>query len=442
MSPPNRRERILPATPITWALRPAERFLHVQAASGGMLLCCAILAVALANSPYGAAYLEFLNTPIGIRAGDWRFELSILAWINDGLMAIFFFIVGLEVKREAVHGELRQWKQAALPVAAALGGMIVPAALYSLLQYGQPGERGWGIPMATDIAFVVGAMALLGSRVPRPLRVTLLTLAIVDDIGAILVIALGYSHGIHLGWLIVSAAGVLLVAILARLGLRSIPVYTLLGAGIWFACHESGIHATIAGVILGLMTPAKSYLSATALGKLVDRADDFFRGDLEAEEGRATEVRYLQRAVRESISPLEYLENTLHPWVGFVIMPIFALANAGVAIESSALTSPIALAVVVGLVLGKPLGILAFSLLAVRLEVARIPEGVTWRQLTGGGCLAGIGFTMALFIASLALGEPLLTEAKVGILAASLVAAAVGMTILWTAPTNAAAESE
>lgn len=390
MSHRRRRERVLPATPIAWALRPAERFLHVQTASGGLLLCCAILAVAIANSPYGTAYLEFLNTPIGIRMGDWRFELSILAWINDGLMAIFFFVVGLEVKREAVHGELRQWTQAALPVAAALGGMIVPAALYSLLQQGQPGERGWGIPMATDIAFVVGAMALLGSRVPRPLRVTLLTLAIVDDIGAILVIALGYSDGVHVSWLIASAVGVLLVAILARLGLRSIPVYTLLGAGIWFACHESGIHATIAGVILGLMTPANSYLCATALGKLVDRADDFFRGDLEAEEGRATEVRYLQRAVRESISPLEYLENTLHPWVGFAIMPIFALANAGVAIESSALTSTIALAVVVGLVIGKPLGILAFSFLAVRLGVARIPEGVTWRQLTGGGCLAGI----------------------------------------------------
>jgi NhaA family Na+:H+ antiporter len=231
-----------------------------------------------------------------------------------------------------------------------------------------------------------------------------------------------------------SVGGVALVAVLARLGLRSILVYTVLGAGIWFACHESGIHATIAGVVLGLMTPARSYLSSTAVGQLVDRADDFFRGDLEAEPERATEVRYLQHAVRESISPLEYLENTLHPWVGFFIMPIFALANAGVALDFSAIASPISFAVIVGLVVGKPLGILTFSYLAVRLGLARFPGKMTFRHLAGGGCLAGIGFTMALFIASLALEGPLLAQAKVGILIASVIATTLGVTILWFRP--------
>lgn len=426
----HRRERILPTTPMTRVVRPVERFLHVQTASGAVLLACALIAVIAANSPFSEAYLQFWNVPIGLHFGDWHVEHSLLTWINDGLMAVFFFAVGLEVKRELVLGELRQPRQAALPVAAAIGGMLAPALLYWMLQAGQPGERGWGIPMATDIAFVVGAMAILGDRVPRALRITLLTLAIVDDIGAILIIALVYSHDLHWSWLGASAAGVGAVALLARLGLRSIPVYTMLGAGIWFACHESGIHATIAGVILGLMTPAQSYLSVSALGKLVDHADDFFRGDLDAEEERASEVSYLQRAVRESISPLEYLENALHPWVGFVIMPIFALANAGVAVELTALTAPVAVAVVVGLVVGKPLGILVLSFLAVKIGLARLPEGLSWRQLASGGCLAGIGFTMALFLAGLALQEPQLSSAKIGILAASAISASLGTMLL------------
>jgi NhaA family Na+:H+ antiporter len=436
MTTHRRRERILPTTPMARVMHPVERFLHVQTASGGVLLLCALFALAMANSPYREAYQGFWQTPVGLRLGDWRLEYSLLTWINDGLMAIFFFVVGLEVKREMVRGELRQPRQAALPVAAAIGGMIVPAALYWLLQRGAPGERGWGIPMATDIAFVVGAMAILADRIPRSLRVMLLTLAIVDDIGAILVIAIGYSDGLEGAWLLASVGGVALVAVLARLGLRSILVYTVLGAGIWFACHESGIHATIAGVVLGLMTPATSYLSSTAIGKLVDRADDFFRGDLEEEEERATEVRYLQNAVRESISPLEYIENALHPWVGFVIMPIFALANAGVALDFSAAASPISLAVIVGLVVGKPLGILVFSYLAIRVGLARFPDTMTVRHLAGGGCLAGIGFTMALFIASLALEGPLLAQAKVGILIASVIATTLGMAMLWFGPTS------
>ncbi len=412
-----------PREPIDSLIEPIERFMHVEAAGGIVLLACTVVALVIANSPFADAYHHFWETEIGITVGGLRLSHSIEHWINDGLMALFFFVVGLEVKRELVLGELRDPRRAALPLVAAVGGMAVPAAVYLALQMGGPAQRGWGIPMATDIAFVVGCMAVLGKRVSHGLRVMILTLAIADDIGAILVIALGYSTGIHLVPLALGVAGAAMIVALARLGVRSFGVYTLVGALVWLAFLQSGIHATLAGVVLGLLTPARAYLSESVFAQFLQRTAETVRGG----PPDVASVRDLERATRETVSPLAYLETCLHPWVGFVVMPIFALANAGVPMGAGLLHHPVALAVAAGLVVGKPLGIVATSWLAVRLGIARLPDGASWTAIAAGGCLAGIGFTMALFVAGLALQESSLEAAKVGVLAGSLVAAALGL---------------
>jgi len=346
-------------------------------------------------------------------------------------MAIFFFVVGLEVKREMVIGELRDPKRAALPVAAAIGGMVIPAGIYLLMQGGGEAARGWGIPMATDIAFVVGCLAVLGDRVPRILRVMLLSLAIVDDIGAILVIAIGYTESINTTALFLAFAGLGVVYTLGRLGVRSFGIYVFLGTLVWFGFHESGVHATIAGVLLGLMTPAKSYLGENTVSDLLKRADETLHGGAWVNmHHRSDAVRGFTDSVREVISPLEYLEGTLHPWSSFLIMPIFALANAGVHFTMGDFADPVALAIMAGLVIGKPIGIVLFSFLAVKLITKALPEGITWGMLTGGGFLAGIGFTMALFISGLALSGDVLPIAKVGVLGASALAAVIGVGLL------------
>ena len=423
----------LPEEPIDRLIGPLERFLHVEAAGGIVLLTCTVAALVLANSPLAEGFLGFWKTPIGFEIGSFQMTHSLKHWINDGLMAVFFFVIGLEVKRELVLGELKDPRRAALPVAAALGGMLVPAGIYLALQLGEPGESGWGIPMATDIAFVVGCMAILGPRVPHSLRVVVLSLAIADDIGAVLVIAVGYTETIHLGALLLGLVGIGVIFGFERLGVRSLPVYALISVLVWLAFHESGVHATIAGVILGLMTPARSYVSEGLFGQFLDRATQVFEGDgWKTEADRAAKIRRFQRAARETIPPLEYLENALHPWVGFVIMPVFALANAGVPFELSDFGDPVATAVMAGLAIGKPLGIVAFSWLAIRVGLASLPQGVGWGMLTAGGALAGIGFTMALFIAGLALEGSALDAAKVGILGGSALSAIVGMGLLLT----------
>jgi len=425
-----RRPR-LPAQPIDRLIGPLERFMHVEAAAGIVLLACTAVALALANSPLSAAYLHFWEVEVGFHLGSVRVSHSLHHWINDGLMALFFFVVGLEVKRELVLGELRDPQRAALPLVAAIGGMLAPAAIYLALQAGTPAQRGWGIPMATDIAFVVGCMAVLGPRIPHGLRIMILTLAIADDIGTILVIALGYSTGIHLGPLLVGAFDLVLVVILAYVGIRSFGIYTLVGLLVWFAFQESGVHATIAGVILGLLTPARPHLTRASFARFLEHAAASRPGDdPEVAADRSAGVRMLRQAARETVSPLEYLESTLHPWVGFVIMPVFALANAGVPLHLASFAEPVALAVAAGLVIGKPLGILLFSWLAVRAGLAHLPAGVGWGALTGGGILAGIGFTMALFVAGLALDGTALEAAKVGIIAGSVVSAALGLAVL------------
>ncbi|UCE02014.1 MAG: Na+/H+ antiporter NhaA [Candidatus Latescibacterota bacterium] len=439
MSEQERAPALMRAEPIHRLTVPFQRFLHVEAAGGVVLLVATVTALVLANSSAAESYAAFWKTKVGFEFGSFQFKHSLQHWINDGLMVIFFFVVGLEVKRELVVGELRDMRRAALPIAAALGGMLVPALLYLATQWGEPGQRGWGIPMATDIAFVVGCMAVMGSRVPRSLRVFLLSLAIADDIGAILVIAIGYTESVDTTSLLLALVGVAVVVACARVGVRSFAVYTILGALIWYGFHESGVHATIAGVILGLLTPARSYVSSGVFAEMLERVHDVVHGDWEAESHRAEKVQSFQAATREMVPPTEYLEHTLHPWVSFGIMPLFALANAGVAIRVSDLTSPVAIAIMLGLVVGKPVGILLFSWIAVTLKWARLPEGVGWRLITAGGCLAGIGFTMAIFIAGLAVEGELLADAKVGILGASLLAALLGLSLIGTSSRSSSA---
>jgi NhaA family Na+:H+ antiporter len=313
--------------------------------------------------------------------------------------------------------------------------MIAPAGVYLAVQSGGDAVRGWGIPMATDIAFVVGCMAVLGPRIPHGLRVLLLSLAIVDDIGAILVIAFGYTDKVHVDFLIYGFALIVVLWFFQRWGVRRIPIYVVLGTLIWFCFHESGIHATIAGVILGLLTPADRWVEGGLFTKILKSADNVFSGDWSGSESeQVAAIRHLRTASEEAVSPLERLETGLHPWVGFVIMPVFALANAGIPLNMSELGAPISIAIIAGLVLGKPIGIVAASWLVLKAGLSDMPKGVNWGMLTGGGFLAGIGFTMAIFIAELAFkGDSLdasLVTAKLGILAASLLAAVVGMAFL------------
>lgn len=425
---------VLPRKPVDRVLDPLLQFMHVQAAGGIVLAVATVTALAIANSPWGEAYLHFWETPVGMHFGSWKLEHPLLDWINDALMAIFFFVTGMEVKREIVLGELREIRRATLPLLAAVGGMIAPAVIYLSLQWGQPGQSGWGIPMATDIAFVVGCMMLLGRRVPLGLRIALLTLAIADDIGAILVIAVGYTSDLHLNWLFFGAAFLILIAFMARIGIRSILAYVLVGSIVWLCFHESGVHATIAGVILGLQTPARPLLGSNDLVRVVDWARDHLSGDWDSTNHSAAKVNLLTRATRQTISPLEYLESTLHPWVAFGILPLFALANAGVVVSVADLLHPVALAVVAGLVIGKPLGVMLMCFVSVKLGVARLPTGVTWLSLLAGGFLCGIGFTMALFIAGLAISPELLGPAKIGVLSGSVISATLGMTMLLLLP--------
>lgn len=416
---------------VRW-VRPIVQFLRVESASGIVLLVCTLTALGLANSPWSAAFHQFWQTRVALTIGAFELSKPLLLWINDGLMTIFFFVVGLEIKRELVMGELRDARKAALPVLAAVGGMVVPAGIYLGLQAGQPGEPGWGIPMATDIAFVVGFLALFGRRVPLGLKVMLLSLAIADDIGAVLVIAIFYSTKLSFGFLGLAATGFGLTLLLNRAGVRRVPVYVVVGAVIWLAFLKSGVHPTVAGVLLGLLTPASAWVGDRAL---LDVLRDTLRQlgserDGQVEPHRKPLLEQVQATTREAVAPLEHLEMGLHPWVAFGIMPLFALANAGVSIRPEALSDPVALAVAAGLVVGKPTGILLLSWLGTTLGLARLPAGVNWRLLFGAGCLAGIGFTMSLFIAGLALDDALLDAGKIGTLLGSTVSAVLGCGLL------------
>lgn len=378
---------------------PFQRFFSTEAAGGIVLLACAAIALAWANSPWATAYHHLWETPLGFDARSFGLSLTLHEWVNDGLMAVFFFFVGLEIKREVLIGELSTRRSATLPVAAAIGGMVVPAAIYALVNRGGAGAHGWGVPMATDIAFALGVLALFGSGLPSGLRVFLAALAIVDDLGAVLVIALFYTNEVRWGALAAAAAIVAVLVGLNLSGVRRAAVYVALGILLWLFVLFSGIHATVAGVLLALTIPARQRTTAESEPSLLQR-----------------------------------METALHGPVAFVIMPIFALANAGVPLGAGvigAVRTPVALGVILGLVVGKPLGIMLASFAAVHAGAAELPPGVTWRQVHGASWLGGIGFTMSLFIAGLAFADAgVLDVAKLGVIAASALAGLVGFVLL------------
>lgn len=421
----------LPHESVQRLTRPLARFLRIEAVAAAVLLFFTVAAVGLANSPWAEAFLGVWETPMGLQIGSLAFVRSMKDWIGDGLMTLFFFLVAVELKRELVLGELRQPRMAALSVSAALGGMAVPAALYLLLQSGQPGEAGWGVVMSTDTAFVIGCLALLKSRIPQSLRVFMLSLAIVDDIGAILVVAIGYGHNLSWSALAFAVVGLAVVRLMALVGIRSIALYILAGVFIWFAVDRSGVHATISGVLLGLMTPTGRWVSDERLYGILDRVIAYPAGNEGSGDTRDRQsLRLAETAARETLAPAERIQIALHPWVAYLVMPLFAFANAGVSLSPGDLGGSISVAVFVGFALGKPAGILAFTWLALRLGAMRPPE-LEWKLLAGGGILAGIGFTMALFISNLAFDRSLLDQAKLGIFLASLFSAAVGLAFLF-----------
>ncbi len=429
--------------PIRKVLYPINEFMHAEASGGIVLMACALAALVWANSPWADSYAALWGAKITIGPEGYAISETLLHWINDGLMAVFFFVVGLEMKREVLVGELASLRLAALPVAAALGGMVVPALIYVAINLGGEGVGGWGVPMATDIAFALGVLALLGSRVPANLKIFLTALAIVDDLGAVLVIALFYTAEVSWGWLGVGAAFLGTLVVANRLHVRHPIPYALLGLGLWVAFLESGVHATIAGVLLALTIPARTRMDSDGfLRRSREILEEFDRAGEEGPHilsngGQQAAVAELEAACERVQSPMQRLEHALHPWVAFGIVPLFALANAGVALGGGivdALTEPVTLGIVAGLVVGKQVGVLLFAWGVVRLHLADLPDDVGWRHIYGAGLLAGIGFTMSLFIGSLAFGEgPLLDAAKTGILAASLIAGAAGWLVLRSA---------
>lgn len=417
-----------------FARRPLERFLRIQAASGVLLLVSAAAALLWANSRWAESYVHFWHTPVGLRLGTFTFERSLEWVVNDGLMVVFFFVVGMEIRREVHHGELSEWRRAALPAAAALGGMLAPAVLYLFLA-GAPATRaGWGVPMATDIAFAVGVLTLLGQRVPAALRVLLLALAVIDDLGAIVVIALFYSAGISPAGVLVATLGFGGILAMQRLGVRAKAAYIVPAVVAWAGVYAAGIHPTIAGVIVGLMTPVRAWFGAEGFvagaGKELERLAHIEPSTLSSHD-LAQALGNVDLARREALSPAESLIEQLHPWVAFGIMPVFALANAGVTVSGAALDAnswSVLSAVALGLLVGKPVGVLLACWLTLRLGVGKLPAGMTFRHLVVLGVVAAVGFTMSLFIAQLAFTDlQLLAAAKLGVLAASGAAGVLGL---------------
>lgn len=428
-------------TSLDWTLEPFRQFARLEAAGGILLLVCTAVALFIANSPWSGAYFDLLHhSKLGFVFGDWSLKMSLSHWINDALMAVFFFHVGLEIKREFLAGELSSMRKAALPIVAALGGMVVPALIFFGFNVGQETVRGWGIPMATDIAFALGVLALLGNRVPVALKVFLAALAIVDDIGAVLVIAVFYTEELSVFALI---AGGLVLGISMALnlaGVRRLEVFAILGTLLWLFVLWSGVHATIAGVLMAMTIPTRRRDWRAGVEQELREAAAMLasirgpgQGPLANREFH--DALHAVDEVRETLeSPLLRLEHTLGPLVSFLIMPVFALANAGVRIQGDLLAqfaSPVCLGVMAGLVVGKQIGVFGFSWVAVKLGIAQVPEGATFRMVYGTALLAGIGFTMSLFIANLAFpGGAGMTEAKVGILCASLFSGCVGYFVL------------
>ncbi len=427
--------------PIDRLLKPVDSFIHNQAASGLVLFISTAIALILANSPWRDAYHHIWETVVSVRFGDFHLERDLHHLINDGLMAVFFFVVALELKREFVGGEFSQPRNAILPIAAAIGGMVFPALVYLLVVgFDGPYANGWGIPMGTDTAFVLGLLAILGKRVPSAVKVFFLTTAVVDDIGAVSVIALFYTSDISMMNLVLGGVFLLALILMNVLGVRSVMAYGLVGiGGLWLAFLLSGVHATVAGVLAALAIPARTKMSeATYPERLRELADRFAGMAITPGATISTEQQYLIGKVKRfstyAETPLQRLEQAMHPWVAFVILPIFALANAGIELPASLsglFESPVTLGVFLGLVVGKPVGLLLMSWLMVKLRLGRLSEGVRWSHMFGVAVMAGVGFTMAVFINELAFEDTAVREhAKLGILFASVVAGIIGFTLL------------
>jgi Na+:H+ antiporter, NhaA family len=408
-----------------------ERFVQSETAGSVLLFGATVIALVWANSSWSASYFALWKLPLQIGRRP-LLSMDLHHWIDDGLMVLFFLVVGLEIKREIAKGELSSFRQAALPIMAALGGMIIPAILYFMLNRTGSGARGWGIPMATDIGFAMGVLALLGKRIPSSLRVFMLALAIVDDVGAILVIAFFYTPKISLSALAVAGG---LLALLVVIAMRRAPVsvYAVVGFFFWAAVLSSGVHATIAGVILGLIAPIKPKFRPEELAQSAEPLLGSFRAQISSQDKSSAEATLteLDQLLRGTDSTAERLERSLHPWVCYFVLPLFALASAGVNLSTEnlklAISSPIALGIFLGLVGGKAVGITAFSFVAVQSKIAGMAEGLTWPGIAGVGILAGVGFTVALFISTLSFGdETLVATAKVAVLAASLAAGSIG----------------
>lgn len=426
--------------PVERLLAPFREFSRASASGGLLLIGAAAVALVWANSAYADAYVALWATEFTVSLGGVALSDSLLHWVNDGLMAIFFLAIGLELKREALVGELASRRRAALPIAAAVGGAVLPAAIFIGLVSEGTAARGWGVPMATDIAFALGILALLGRRAPLGLRIFVTALAIVDDLLAVLVIAIFFTGDLSVPALVASA-GVLAALVTAnRIGVRRPLVYAALGVALWLAVSESGIHATVAGVLLALTVPATTRLDSDAYVARAREHINDFEGRTAGGEDATTDEHHaalweLEEVTEQAQAPMLRIEHALHPWVSFLIVPLFALANAGVRVETdvaSALRDPIPLGVILGLVIGKQLGITVGSLAVVRLGLASLPPGVGWRHIYGAAWLGGIGFTMSLFIAALAYGEesPELALAKIGILGASVIAGIGGFVVL------------
>jgi NhaA family Na+:H+ antiporter len=418
-------------------VQPLQRFMAEETAGGFVMLAAAAVALVWANSPAWHSYVDLWTTQVDISVGDWiHLDHTMQEWINDALMVVFFFLVAIEIKRERVFGELQDTRKAAMPVIAAAGGMAIPALIFILLNAGGPGVDGWGIPVATDIAFAVAIVTLAGKRFPPSGKIFLLTLAVADDLGGILVIALFYNQGVEPAWLAAAGAGLVLIAGLNRSDVRSLVPYLVLGGWVWFAMLESGVHATIAGVAVGLLIPTRAFYDpaqfAAAAQPLVERVQatvDDQKVTAEEATANAADIEELVHLAHESLSPMDRIAHALEPWVAFVIVPLFALANAGVRVVGGegSFDTAVIVGVALGLLVGKPIGVMAASWLAVRLGVGRLPTGATWRHMAALGVCAGIGFTVALFVTSISFDDVLLTDsAKVGVLCGSLAAGVLG----------------
>jgi NhaA family Na+:H+ antiporter len=419
-------------------LTPVQELIRTESASGVILIAAALVAFAWANSPFASRYFAILEIEVRVGFGAWALAKPLILWVNDLLMAVFFFLVGLEIKREILVGELAGWRRASLPIAGALGGMLVPALIYLAFNFDTPAVRGWGVPMATDIAFALGVLALLGDRVTLALKVFLLALAIVDDLGAVLVIAAFYTESVNVGALLLSFLLWGTALAYGRAGGARPLAFALLGLVMWYFMLQSGVHATIAGVLMALAVPLRHQLSPQELQQelrpLMGQAGNF--------EQVEVVMQHLEDVLAKAHSPLHDMEHSLAPYVAFVIMPVFAFFNAGVALAGSeaGLITAVSIGAFLGLLIGKPIGVAGFAWIAVKCGLTRLPEGANWPGMIGIGLLAGIGFTMSLFIANLAFGPTAqLDQAKVGVLAASVVAALIGLAFLSRALPRASA---